>query len=140
LLHQGTRLIPVDFIGFFRPINPVGNHHEKLIANMFAQAEALAFGKEEKELPYKRFDGNRPSNIIMAGRLTPSSLEKLIALYEHKVFTQAVIWHINPFDQWGVELGKRLAKQIMEEFLSESKALHDPSTSRLIKHFKQLAR
>jgi len=135
LLHQGTRFVPVDFIGFFRPINPIGDHHEKLIANMFAQAEALAFGKEEQETPYKRFDGNRPSNIIMAEKLTPSFLGKLIALYEHRVFTQAIIWRINPFDQWGVELGKRLAKQITEEFLSDKKISHDPSTGRLIKRF-----
>ena len=134
LLHQGTRFVPIDFIGFFKPLNPISNHHDKLISNMFAQAEALAFGKEEESNPYKKFYGNRPSNIIMAEKLTPSSLGKLIALYEHKVFTQAVIWNINPFDQWGVELGKKLAKNIINEFefLDNRKSLHDPSTQKLI--------
>lgn len=138
LLHQGTRFVPVDFIGFFRALNPISDHHKKLIANMIAQAEALAFGKEVDAPPYRRFPGNRPSNIIMADKLTPSAVGKLIALYEHKVFVQAAIWGINPFDQWGVELGKELATKIVHELCSDSdkELSHDTSTNRLIKRLR----
>jgi glucose-6-phosphate isomerase len=137
LLHQGTRLIPIDFIGFFRPVSSVADHHEKLISNMFAQAEALAFGSNEGPL-YKRCPGNKPSNIIMAEKLTPSSIGKIIALYEHRTFVQACIWNINPFDQWGVELGKKLAKEIIKELSSGQIGEHDPSTRRLIFRYRQL--
>ncbi|KUK97865.1 MAG: Glucose-6-phosphate isomerase [Atribacteria bacterium 34_868] len=119
LIHQGTKLIPCDFIAFLEPLHKIGNHHDLLISNLFAQAEALAFGKTEqmvkaegigeKLIPYRTFEGNRPSSMIILPRLTPSTLGKLIALYEHMVFTQGVIWKINSFDQWGVELGKELA-------------------------------
>jgi len=136
LLHQGTRFVPMDFIGFFSPLNPISDHHRKLISNMFAQAQALAFGRDrDGSHPHRGFPGNRPSNIIMAERLTPSSLGKLIALYEHRVFVQAVIWGINPFDQWGVELGKELAKKIMNGLSSDRELELDPSTERLIKRF-----
>jgi len=137
LLHQGTRLVSIDFIGFFKPNYSLKDHHERLISNMFAQAEALAFGREGGE-PYRRFPGNRPSNIIMAERLTPSSIGKIISLYEHRTFTQAAIWNINPFDQWGVELGKEIAKRITEELLSERMSEHDPSTRRLIEKYKKI--
>src|SRR5207244_6830597 len=107
LIHQGTKLIPCDFIGFAQTLNPLSNHHDLLMANVFAQAEALAFGQSASPgEPYREFDGNRPTNTIMAERLTPSTLGKLVALYEHSVFTQGTIWGINSFDQWGVELGK----------------------------------
>jgi glucose-6-phosphate isomerase len=125
LIHQGTRLIPCDFIAFARPLNPLGRHHDMLLANVFAQTEALAFGKTLEQVqaegtpdwltPHHVFEGNRPSNTILAERLTPETLGKLIALYEHSVFTQGVIWNINSFDQWGVELGKILAQQIIPE-------------------------
>ncbi len=137
LLHQGTRFVPIDFIGFFKPIHSLKDHHERLISNMLAQAEALAFGREGGE-PYRRFPGNRPSNIIMAEKLTPSSIGKIISLYEHRTFTQAAIWNINPFDQWGVELGKELAKRITEDLLSEKISEHDPSTRRIIERLKLL--
>ena len=125
LIHQGTRLIPCDFIAFAHALNPLGRHHDILIANVFAQAEALAFGKTAEEVkaegtpddlvPHRVFEGNRPSNVIFADRLTPAVLGKLVALYEHSVFTQGVIWNIDSFDQWGVELGKVLAQRIIPE-------------------------
>ncbi len=148
LIHQGTRLIPCDFIGFFKTLNPLGRHHDILTANVFAQAEALAFGKTAEEVkasgtpdelvPHKVFEGNRPSNTILADLLTPETLGKLIALYEHAVFTQGVIWNIDSFDQWGVELGKVLAQKIIGELESaEEPALdHDVSTSRLIRLYR----
>src|SRR2546423_13281189 len=114
LIHQGTRLIPCDFIGFHRSLNPLGEHHDLLIANVFAQTEALAFGKTADE-PYRTFDGNRPTNTLLAERLDPRTLGSLVALYEHSVFTQGAMWGLNSFDQWGVELGKALAKAIVPE-------------------------
>ena len=142
LIHQGTRLIPCDFIGFCRSLNPVGNHHDLLMANVFAQAEALAFGKTADEVkgegtpdwlvPHRTFEGNRPSNTILADEMTPEVLGQLIALYEHSVFTQGVIWNIDSFDQWGVELGKVLAQRIVPELSTESALKHDSSTNRLI--------
>jgi glucose-6-phosphate isomerase len=144
LIHQGTRLIPCDFLGFVNTLNPLGQHHEFLLANMLAQAEALAFGKTAGEVkaegtpdplvPHKVFEGNRPSTTILADRLTPDVLGKLVALYEHSVFTQGVIWQIDSFDQWGVELGKVLAKQIIPELMpTEKRELkHDSSTNELI--------
>jgi len=148
LIHQGTRLIPCDFIGFFKTLNPLGRHHDMLMANVFAQAEALAFGKTAAEVeasgtpaalvPHKVFEGNRPSNTILAEVLTPETLGKLIALYEHAVFTQGVVWNIDSFDQWGVELGKVLAQKIIGELESdtEPKLDHDISTSNLIKMYR----
>ncbi len=150
LIHQGTRLIPCDFIAFAKTLNPIGRHHDMLIANVFAQAEALAFGKTAEEVkadgtadwlvPHRVFEGNRPSNTILAERLTPAILGKLIALYEHNVFTQGVIWNINPFDQWGVELGKVLAQRIVPELesTSEPNLRHDESTNRLIRRYRKL--
>ena len=149
LLHQGTKLIPCDFIGFVNPLNDLSDHHQKLMANFFAQQEALAFGKSDTALqaentpryliPYKRFGGNRPSTCIMAKKLTPESLGALIALYEHKVFVQGVIWNIFSFDQWGVELGKQLASGILQEIkagqLNES--AHDASTNLQINYYLQ---
>jgi glucose-6-phosphate isomerase len=144
LIHQGTRLIPSDFIAFHRSLNPLGRHHDLLLANVFAQTEALAFGKTAEEVknegtpnwlvPHRTFEGNRPSNTIMADRLTPEVLGKLIALYEHAVFTQGVIWNIDSFDQWGVELGKVLAQRIIPELESkeEPPLPHDSSTNNLI--------
>ena len=144
LIHQGTRLIPSDFIAFHQSLNPLGRHHELLLANVFAQTEALAFGKTAEEVknegtpnwlvPHRTFEGNRPSNTIMADRLTPEVLGKLIALYEHSVFTQGVIWNIDSFDQWGVELGKVLAQRIIPELESkeEPPLPHDSSTNNLI--------
>jgi glucose-6-phosphate isomerase len=144
LIHQGTRLIPSDFIAFHQSLNPLGRHHELLLANVFAQTEALAFGKTAEEVknegtpnwlvPHRTFEGNRPSNTIMADRLTPEVLGKLIALYEHAVFTQGVIWNIDSFDQWGVELGKVLAQRIIPELESkeEPPLPHDSSTNNLI--------
>ena len=132
LIHQGTKLIPCDFIGFARSLNPLGNHHDLLMSNVFAQAEALAFGKTAAEVkaegtpdwlvPHRTFEGNRPSNVILAERLTPETLGKLVALYEHSVFTQGVIWNIDSFDQWGVELGKVLAQRIIPELESRGRA------------------
>ena len=148
LLHQGTKLIPCDFIGFCRTLNPIGNHHDLLMANLFAQGEALAFGKTAEEVkaegipdwlvPHRTFEGNRPSNTILLERLTPEALGKLVALYEHSVFTQAVIWNINAFDQWGVELGKVLAKRIIPELESadDPQLKHDSSTNLLIKRYR----
>lgn len=149
LLHQGTKLVPADFIGFSRSLNPLGNHHDLLMANFFAQTEALAFGKTEAEVraegvperlvPHKVFEGNRPTNTLLAERLTPRQLGSLIALYEHKVFVQGVIWNINPFDQWGVELGKVLAKRIAQELDSkaEPSLSHDSSTNALIRRYRR---
>jgi glucose-6-phosphate isomerase len=149
LIHQGTRLIPCDFIAFCNTLNPLGRHHDILLANVFAQAEALAFGKTPEEVqaegtpewlvPHRVFEGNRPSNTILAERLTPETLGKLVALYEHCVFTQSVIWHIDAFDQWGVELGKVLAQRIIPELDStaEPQLDHDSSTNNLIRRYRQ---
>jgi glucose-6-phosphate isomerase len=145
LIHQGTRLIPCDFIAFVQTLNPLGRHHDMLLANVFAQTEALAFGKTPEQVkaegtpdwlvPHRVFEGNRPSNTILADRLTPESLGTLVALYEHSVFTQGTIWHIDSFDQWGVELGKVLAQRIIPELESptEPKLGHDSSTNNLIR-------
>ena len=142
LIHQGTRLIPCDFIGFFKSLNPLGPHHDILMANVFAQAEALAFGKTAEQVkaegtpewlvPHRVFEGNRPSNVILAEALTPTLLGKLVALYEHSVFTQGVIWGIDSFDQWGVELGKVLAQKIAAEIEGTGELKHDSSTNHLI--------
>ena len=149
LIHQGTRLIPCDFIGFLKPLNPLDHHHDLLMANMFAQAEALAIGKTSEEaqaegtpkwlVPHKTFEGNRPSSTILLERLTPAALGKLVALYEHSVFTQGVIWDIDSFDQWGVELGKALAERIIPELVAESDCHlhHDSSTNALIRRYHQ---
>jgi glucose-6-phosphate isomerase len=138
LIHQGTKLIPCDLIGFYEPLNPLGDHHDKLISNVFAQAEALAFGKEAPEgEPYRDFDGNRPTNVIMARRLDPKALGKLVALYEHSAFTQGTIWGIDSFDQWGVELGKVLAKAIIPELQGEDELKHDSSTNELIRRYRE---
>lgn len=149
LLHQGTRLVPADFIGFCQSLNPVGDHHDLLVANLFAQTEALAFGKTAAEVraegtpewlvPHRVFEGNRPTSTILADRLTPAMLGKLVALYEHSVFTQGAIWQVNPFDQWGVELGKALATRIIPEVAAaaEPRLTHDSSTNRLIQHYRQ---
>jgi glucose-6-phosphate isomerase len=148
LIHQGTSLIPCDFIGFFNSLNPLGDHHDLLMANVFAQTEALAFGKTLEQVEaegttgslalHRVFEGNRPTSTILADRLTPAVLGKLVALYEHSVFTQGVIWNINSFDQWGVELGKVLAKRIGEELLSETMPdlSHDSSTNALIRRYR----
>lgn len=150
LIHQGTRFIPCDFIAFAKPLNPLGRHHDILMANVFAQAEALAFGKTLEEVkaegtpdwlaPHRVFEGNRPSNTILAERLTPETLGKLVALYEHSVFTQGVIWNIDSFDQWGVELGKFLAQRIIQELESEAEPSlgHDSSTNSLIRRYRKL--
>lgn len=150
LIHQGTRLIPCDFIAFAQALTPCGRHHDMLIANVFAQAEALAFGKTLEEVqaegisaelaPHRVFTGNRPSNVILADKLTPATLGKLIALYEHSVFTQGAMWDINPFDQWGVELGKALAQAIIPELeVAELPALkHDSSTNQLIQRYRAM--
>ena len=147
LIHQGTKLIPCDFIAFMQPLNPLGRHHDLLLANVFAQAEALAFGKTPQELrsertpewlvPHRTFEGNRPSSTILLERLTPVALGKLVALYEHSVFTQGAIWHIDSFDQWGVELGKALAARIIHELETGTKGLlkHDSSTNTLIRRY-----
>ena len=149
LIHQGTRLIPCDFIGFCQSLNPLGQHHDLLMANVFAQTEALAFGKTAEEVaadgaapplvPHRTFDGNRPTNTLLADRLTPEILGKLIALYEHKVFVQGSIWRINSFDQWGVELGKMLAKRIIPELTAGDDAglAHDSSTNNLIRRYRK---
>jgi len=150
LIHQGTRLIPCDFIGFGSTLNPLGRHHDTLMANLFAQSEALAFGKTEEEVradgtpewlvPHRVFEGNRPSNTILAERLTPATLGKLVALYEHSVFTQGVIWNVDPFDQWGVELGKVLAQRIIPELESKTAPIldHDSSTNNLIRRYRKM--
>jgi glucose-6-phosphate isomerase len=150
LIHQGTRLIPCDFIAFGQTLNPLGRHHDILLANVFAQAEALAFGKTPEQVKaegtpdwlvaHRVFEGNRPSNTILAERLTPETLGKLVALYEHSVFTQGTIWSINSFDQWGVELGKQLAQRIIPELESKEKpaVAHDSSTNNLIYQYRKL--
>ena len=152
LIHQGTKLIPCDFIAFGEALNSLGNHHDLLLANVFAQAEALAFGRTPEEVraagtpewlvPHRTFEGNRPSTTILAERLTPETLGKLIALYEHSVFTQGTIWQIDSFDQWGVELGKVLAEKIVPELenADEPSLKHDSSTNALISHYRQLRR
>ncbi|MBO0737569.1 MAG: glucose-6-phosphate isomerase [Alphaproteobacteria bacterium] len=149
LIHQGTRLIPCDFIAFAQTLNPLGTHHDMLLANVFAQTEALAFGKTEEQVnaegtpdwlvPHRLFDGNRPSNTLLLDRLTPAALGKLVALYEHSVFTQGTIWQIDSFDQWGVELGKALAQQIIPQLESatEPKLRHDSSTNALIRLYRK---
>ncbi len=149
LLHQGTKIVPADFIGFARSQNPIGDHHAKLMANFFAQTEALAFGKTRQEVvaegtpnalvPHKVFEGNRPTNTIMAKLLDPETLGKLIALYEHKIFVQGVIWQVNSFDQWGVELGKVLAQRILPELeaSADPQLSHDTSTNALISWFRR---
>jgi len=150
LIHQGTRLIPCDFIAFGQPLNPLGQQHDMLLANVFAQGEALAFGKTPEEVraegspdwlvPHRTFEGNRPSNTILLERLTPATLGKLVALYEHSVFTQGAIWHIDSFDQWGVELGKVLALRIIPELngKAEPELGHDSSTNALIRRYRKL--
>jgi glucose-6-phosphate isomerase len=150
LIHQGTRLIPCDFIAFAKALTPLGRHHDMLIANVFAQTEALAFGKSVAQVqaegtpdwlvPHRVFAGNRPSNTILAESLTPEILGALIALYEHSVFTQGVIWSINSFDQWGVELGKALAQAIIPELESPTapKLKHDSSTNALIRRYRKM--
>lgn len=152
LMHQGTSLIPADFIGFVKPLNPISDHHDKLIANMFAQAEAFAFGKTAEEVraegvdaelvPFRVFEGNRPSNTILCTSLTPSVLGSLIAMYEHKIFTQGIIWDIFSFDQWGVELGKVLAGKILRELsgAGDSAVTHDSSTTNLIGYYRRITR
>jgi len=137
LIHQGTRLIPCDFIAFHESLNPLADHHDLLMANVFAQTEALAFGQHSPE-PYRHFEGNRPTNTILAERLDPRTLGKLVALYEHAVFTQGVVWDINSFDQWGVELGKVLARRIAAELESadEPELEHDSSTNALIRRYR----
>jgi glucose-6-phosphate isomerase len=150
LIHQGTRLIPCDFIAFAKTLNPLGRHHDMLLANVFAQTEALAFGKTPEQVkaegtpdwlvPHRVFEGNRPSNTILAERLTPETLGKLIALYEHSVFTQGVLWNIDSFDQWGVELGKVLAQRIIPELENRAEPVlnHDSSTNTLIGRYRKL--
>jgi glucose-6-phosphate isomerase len=150
LIHQGTRLIPCDFIAFGQSLNHLGDQHDMLLANVFAQGEALAFGKTPEEVkaegspdwlvPHRTFEGNRPSNTLLIDRLTPTTLGKLVALYEHSVFTQGAIWQIDSFDQWGVELGKVLAKRILPELgASRSSSLgHDSSTNALIRRYRIL--
>jgi glucose-6-phosphate isomerase len=149
LIHQGTRLIPCDFIAFAEPLHPLGRHHDLLLANVFAQAEALAFGKTPEQVkaegtpdwlvPHRVFEGNRPSNMILARRLTPETLGKLVALYEHSTFTQGVIWNVGSFDQWGVELGKVLAQRIVPELESKTEPSlnHDSSTNNLIRRYRK---
>jgi glucose-6-phosphate isomerase len=152
LIHQGTRLIPCDFIAFSKPLNPLGHHHDMLVANVCAQTEALAFGKTPEQVkaegtpkwlvPHRVFEGNRPSNTILAEKLTPETLGKLVALYEHSVFTQGAIWNIDSFDQWGVELGKVLAQRIIPELESktEPQLAHDSSTNNLIRYYRKSKR
>jgi glucose-6-phosphate isomerase len=147
LIHQGTKVIPCDFIGFAKSLNPHGEHHDILTANLFAQAEALAFGKTPAEVkaegapdalvPHKTFAGNHPSNMLLAKQLTPEILGKMIALYEHNVFTQGAVWKIDSFDQWGVELGKVLAMKIVPELKSDSALHHDSSTNGLIERYRK---
>ena len=150
LIHQGTKLIPCDFIAFGKTLNPLGRHHDILLANVFAQSEALAFGKTGEEVkaegtpdwlvPHRTFEGNRPSNTFMLDRLTPASLGKLVALYEHSTFTQGVVWDVDSFDQWGVELGKVLAQRIIPELENKEEPLlkHDSSTNTLIRRYRKL--
>jgi glucose-6-phosphate isomerase len=148
LIHQGTHVIPCDFIGFTETLNPLGDHHDLLMANVFAQTEALAFGRmadevraegtDEGLVPHRVFAGNRPTNTILADRLTPGTLGRLVALYEHSVFTQGTVWGINSFDQWGVELGKALARRIADELEAEAEPelTHDSSTNALIRRYR----
>jgi glucose-6-phosphate isomerase len=148
LIHQGTRLIPCDFIGFCQTLNTLNDQHDLLMANVFAQSEALAFGKTPKQVraegtpewlvPHRVCEGNRPTNSILAENLTPHSLGALIALYEHSVFTQGAIWHVDSFDQWGVELGKQLAKKVIPQLQDarEPKLEHDSSTNELIRRYR----
>ncbi|MDH4350905.1 MAG: glucose-6-phosphate isomerase, partial [Gemmatimonadota bacterium] len=150
LIHQGTRLIPCDFLAFGHSLNPLGRHHDLLLANVFAQTEALAFGKTAEQVkaegtpewlvPHRVFEGNRPSNTLLLDRLTPAALGKLVALYEHSVFTQGTIWSIDSFDQWGVELGKVLAQRIVPELedAAEPTLDHDSSTNSLIRRYRKL--
>jgi glucose-6-phosphate isomerase len=151
LLHQGTRLVPADFIGFAQPIEHLGDHHVKLMSNMFAQSEALAFGETAKQvktednvddltlIPHKTYTGNRPSNTILAQKLTPRILGQLISMYEHKIFVQGIIWGINSFDQMGVELGKKVANKILKELKDpDLQPEFDSSTNHLIKKFHEL--
>jgi len=150
LIHQGTRLIPADFIAFIHSLNPLGRHHDMLLANVLAQTEALAFGKTAEQVkaegtpdwlvPHRVFEGNRPSNTLLLDKLTPNALGKLVALYEHNVFTQGTVWNIDSFDQWGVELGKVLAQRIIPELESkqEPKLEHDSSTNTLIRRYRAL--
>jgi glucose-6-phosphate isomerase len=150
LIHQGTRLIPCDFVAFGHALNRLGRHHDMLLANVFAQTEALAFGKTRDEVkaegtadglvPHRVFQGNRPSNTILAERLTPETLGKLVALYEHNVFTQGAIWDVDSFDQWGVELGKVLAQRIIPELENETEPTlgHDSSTNNVIRRYRKL--
>jgi glucose-6-phosphate isomerase len=150
LIHQGTKLVPCDFIGFCRSLNPLDPHHDLLMANCFAQTEALAFGKTAQEVsaqgvvadlvPHRSFPGNRPTNTLLAEQLTPETLGSIVALYEHKVFVQGAVWRVNPFDQWGVELGKLLASRIAPELASESEPAldHDSSTNGLIRRYRGL--
>jgi glucose-6-phosphate isomerase len=152
LIHQGTRLIPCDFLAFAETLNPLGRHHDILMANVFAQTEALAFGKTLEQVkaektpdwlaPHRVFEGNRPTNTILAEKLTPDALGKLVALYEHSVFVQGTVWQINSFDQWGVELGKVLAQRIVPELESaeETKLAHDSSTNNLIRRYRATRR
>jgi glucose-6-phosphate isomerase len=148
LIHQGTELIPVDFIGFTHSLNPIGRHHDLLTANVFAQGEALAFGKTAEQVaaegtadwlvPHRVFEGNRPSNTLLLDKLTPYALGTLIALYEHSVFVQGTVWSINSFDQWGVELGKVLAKRVADELSAsgDPELTHDSSTNALIRRYR----
>ncbi|OYV80953.1 MAG: hypothetical protein B7Z73_18675 [Planctomycetia bacterium 21-64-5] len=150
MIHQGTRIVPCDFIGFGQPLNPLGRHHDLLLANLIAQTEALAFGKTKEQVlaegtpawlaPHRICTGNRPTNTILAQRLAPQTLGQLVALYEHSVFTQGVIWNIDSFDQWGVELGKVLAQRVIPELESvdEPALAHDSSTNALIRRYRQL--
>jgi len=150
LIHQGTRFIPCDVVGFGQTLNPLDNHHDVLMANAFAQTQALAFGKTAEEVraedtperlvPHRSFEGNRPTNTILAERLTPETLGALVALYEHSVFTQGTIWQIDSFDQWGVELGKALATRIVPELAShvEPLLMHDSSTNALIRRYRRI--
>ena len=150
MIHQGTRLIPCDFIAFGKALNPLGRHHDMLLANVCAQTEALAFGKTPEQVkaegtpdwlvPHRVFEGNRPSNTILAEKLTPETLGTLVALYEHSVFTQGAIWSIDSFDQWGVELGKVLAQRIIPELESTAapNLAHDSSTNNVIRKYRKL--
>jgi glucose-6-phosphate isomerase len=148
LIHQGTRLIPVDLIGFGRSLNPLGDHHDVLMSNVFAQAQALAFGRTEEEVraegtgpdvaPHRVMPGNRPTNVLLASELSPRMLGSLVALYEHSVFTQGTVWGVDSFDQWGVELGKELAVRILPELSGDATPDHDSSTNALIRQYRAL--
>jgi glucose-6-phosphate isomerase len=152
LIHQGTRLVPVDLIAFAHSLNPLGRHHDMLVANVLAQAEALAFGKTADEVraegtpdwlaPHRAFEGNRPTSTLLLDRLTPAALGRMVALYEHDVFTQGAIWGIDSFDQWGVELGKVLAQRILAELegAAEPAPVHDGSTNALIRRYRSMRR